>query len=58
MFIRQCKDPVLSRDDLLLHAGLSFFADDFEADFALMELVRDGLIRAIADRPFLFAIHP
>lgn len=59
IFLSQCKDPVLLRDDLLLRAGLSFFADDFESDLALMELVRDGSLRPIADCPFLFAIsHP
>ncbi len=35
MFLRQCKDHVLTRDALLLHAGLSFFAEEVEVDLAL-----------------------
>ena len=55
--LQQCKDPVLSRDALLLRAGLSFFADDLNVDLALMQFVRDGWLVPIADRPFTFALN-
>jgi hypothetical protein len=55
--LRQCNDPVLSRDALLLRTGLSFFADDLNVDLALMQLVREGWLVPIADRPFMFALN-
>lgn len=55
--LQQCKDPVLSLDDLLLRAGLSFFADDLNVDLALMEFVREGWLAPIADRPLTFALN-
>lgn len=55
--LQQCKDPVLSRDALLLRAGLSFFADDLNVDLALMQFVREARLVPIADRPFTFALN-
>jgi hypothetical protein len=55
--LQQCKHPVLSRDALLLRAGLSFFADDLNVDLALMQLVREGWLVPIADRPLMFALN-
>jgi hypothetical protein len=55
--LQQCKDPVLSRDALLSRTGLSFFADDLNVDFALMQFVREGWLVPIADRPFTFALN-
>ena len=52
--LQQCKDPVVSRDALLLRAGLSFFADDLNVDLALMQFVREGWLVPISDRPFTF----
>ncbi len=52
-FLRQCKDRVLTRD-VLLHAGLSFFAEEVEVDLALMQLVRDHVIIPVPERPFTF----
>jgi hypothetical protein len=43
---RRCDEAILSRETLLLQAGLSFFADDLNVDLALMQFVRgDGLCR-------------
>ena len=55
--LQQCKDPVVSRDALLLRAGLSFFADDLNVDLALMQFVREGWLAPIVDRPFTFALN-
>ena len=55
--LQQSSDPVLSRDALLLRAGLSFFADDLNVDFALMRFVREGWLVPIADQPFTFALN-
>jgi len=55
-FLRHCKEPILSRHALLLGAGLSFFADEFEVDLALMQLIREGVIRPEVDAPFTFVI--
>lgn len=58
--VRQCEQSVLSRETLVLRAGLSFFADDFNIDLALMQFVREDWLVPIADRPFTFALslHP
>ena len=56
--LRQCGEPVITRDALLLRSGLSFFAGDFEVDLAVMQLIRDGVIFPVADAPFTFAIDP
>lgn len=55
--VRQCKQPVLSRETLVLRAGLSFFADDLNIDLALMRFVREAWLVPIADRPFTFALN-
>ena len=55
-FLRHCKEPILSRHALLLGAGLSFFADEFAVDLALMQLIREGVIRPVIDCPFTFAL--
>ena len=56
IFLQQCQEPILSRHTLLLQAGLSFFADEFEVDLALMQLIRNGVIRPVTDGPFTFAL--
>ena len=55
--IRQCEERIITRDALLLRSGLSFFADEFEVDLVLMELIRNGVICPVADSPFTFAIQ-
>ena len=55
--VRQCEQPVLSRETLVLRAGLSFFADDLNVDLALMQFVREAWLVPIADRPFTFALN-
>lgn len=55
--VRRCEGQMLSREALLLQAGLSFFADDLDVDLALMQLVRERRLVPIADRPFTFALH-
>src|ERR1700747_923338 len=55
--LRQCEEPILSREALLLQAGLSFFADDLNVDLALMQFVREGWLVSIPDRPFTFALN-
>lgn len=57
MWFRRCEEPILSREALLLRAGLSFFADDVDIDLALMQFVREGWLVPIADRPFTFALN-
>jgi hypothetical protein len=51
-------DPelVITREAILLRAGLSFFTDDLGVDLALMQLVREGLLLPIADIPFTFVL--
>src|SRR5947208_3716591 len=56
-FLQQCRELTLTRDILLLQAGLSFFADDVEVDLALMQLVREGLLLPVAEAPFTFVIR-
>ena len=58
--VRQCEQSVLSRETLVLRAGLSLFADDFNIDLALMQFVREDWLVPIADGPFTFALnlHP
>ncbi len=51
LFLRQCKDRVLTRDSLLLHAGLNFFAEEVEVDLALMQLLHDHMIIPVPERP-------
>ena len=53
---RRCDEAILSRETLLLQAGLSFFADDLNVDLALMQFVREGWLVPIPDRPFTFAL--
>jgi hypothetical protein len=55
--VRRYEGQILSREALLLQAGLSFFADDLDVDLALMQLVREGCLVPIADRPFTFALN-
>lgn len=55
--VRRCEQPVLSRETLVLRAGLSFFADDLNIDLALMRFVREAWLVPIADRPFTFALN-
>jgi hypothetical protein len=55
--VRRCEGQILSREVLLLQAGLSFFADDLDVDLALMQFVREGWLVPIADRPFTFALN-
>lgn len=55
--VRQCEQPVLSRETLVLRAGLSFFADDLDVDLALMQFVREAWLVPVADRPFTFALN-
>lgn len=55
--LAQYSESRISRNALLLYAGLSFFADHLEADLALMQLVREGLLRPVADDSFTFTIH-
>jgi hypothetical protein len=40
--LRQCEESVVSRENLLLRAGLSFFADELDCDLALMQFVGEG----------------
>jgi hypothetical protein len=56
--LRQCGEPVITRDALLLRSGLSFFAEDFDVDLAVMQLIRDGVILPVVDAPFTFVIEP
>jgi hypothetical protein len=55
-FIEHSANAVVDRETLLLNSGLAFFRDDLEADLALMELTRDGMLIPISETPFLFAI--
>ena len=55
--IGKCEERVVTREALLLRAGLSFFAEEFAVDLVLMELVRDRVIYPIVDSPFTFAIQ-
>jgi hypothetical protein len=48
---------VISREALVLRAGLIFFADDLNVDLALMQFVREAWLVPIADRPFTFALN-
>src|SRR3954471_13082737 len=54
--VRQCEQPVLSRETLVLRAGLSFFADDLNVDLSLMQFVREACLVPIADHPFAVAL--
>lgn len=38
LFLHRCEDYVLTRETLLLHAGLSFFADHLEADLTSKQI--------------------
>ena len=49
--LRQCGEPVITHDAILARSGLSFFAEDFEVDLALMQLIRDGVIFPVTDAP-------
>ena len=55
--VRRCEEPILSREALLLQAGLSFFADDLNVDLALMQFVREAWLVPIANCPFTFALN-
>ena len=46
----------VTRDALILEAGLSFFDDCAAPDLALMSLVRSGILRPILAQPFCFDI--
>jgi hypothetical protein len=48
---------VVTRDVLILEAGLSFFEECAEPDLALMGLVRRGILKPIPQEPFQFAIQ-
>ena len=50
------KAPV-SRKELLLESGLSFFEECAEPDLALMSLVRQGILQPVPFQPFFFTIH-
>ena len=54
---RRCEEPILSRETLLLRAGLSFFAEDIDVNLALMRFVREGWLVPLPDRPFTFAVN-
>ena len=56
--VRRCEEPILSREALVLQAGLSFFANDLDVDLALMQFVREGWLVPIADCPFTFTLNP
>ena len=55
--VLRCEEAILSREALLLQAGLSFFANDLNVDLALMQFVREGWLEPIPDRPFTFALN-
>ena len=44
----------ITRDELLVQAGLSFFDQSLEVDVALMRLIHDGTLTPVMDIPFTF----
>ncbi len=54
--IRRFDEPIVTRDVLLLRSGLSFFAEEFDLDLVLMELVRNSVICPVVNSPFTFAV--
>jgi hypothetical protein len=48
----------ITRNCLLLEAGLSFFEESLDVDLALMRMLRDGYLEAVRDRPFTFCVRP
>jgi hypothetical protein len=44
----------ITRNELLLRAGLSFFDGSLDVDIALMRLLRDGTLAPVVDQPFTF----
>lgn len=45
------------RDALILEAGLSFFEESLDVELALMQLMREGILEPVPDRPFTFVVH-
>ncbi len=54
---RLAGETVVTREALILESGLSFFDECAEPDLALMSLVRQGIVEAVASQPFRFKIH-
>jgi hypothetical protein len=55
--VQRSQTGSITRERLLLEAGLSFFEESLDVDLALMRLLCEGHLEAVRDRPFTFCVR-